>query len=71
MKMLITLIAICGGFAVAFFGVIVLFNFHVWLGFILCLTGIASAVMGTKIYEWNNTNTTRLLGYGLFSMAAR
>ena len=51
MKMLITLIAICGGFAVAFFGVIVLFNFHVWLGFILCLTGIASAVMGTKIYE--------------------
>ena len=52
MKMLITLIAICGGFAVAFFGVIVLFNFHVWLGFILCVTGIASAVMGTKIYDW-------------------
>ena len=51
MKMLITLIAICGGFAVAFFGVIVLFNFHVWLGFVLCVTGITSAIMGTKIYE--------------------
>ena len=51
MKMLITLIAICGGFAVAFFGVAVLFSFHVWLGFILCLTGIASAIMGAKIYE--------------------
>ena len=71
MKMLITLIAICGGFAVAFFGVVVLFNFHVWLGFILCVTGIASAIMGTKIYEWNNTNNTRLRGYGLFSMAWR
>ena len=51
MKMLITLIAICGGFAVAFFGVVVLFNFHVWLGFILCVTGITSAIMGTKIYD--------------------
>ena len=71
MKMLITLIAICGGFAVAFFGVIVLFNFHVWLGFILCVTGIASAIMGTKIYEWTNNNNLGLLGYGFFSMAAR
>ena len=71
MKMLITLIAICGGFAVAFFGVVVLFNFHVWLGFILCVTGIASAIMGTKIYEWTNNNNLGLLGYGLFSMAAR
>ena len=71
MKMLITLIAICGGFAVAFFGVIVLFNFHVLLGFILCLTGIASAIMGTKIYEWTNNNNLGLLGYGFFSMAAR
>ena len=51
MTMIISLIAICGGFALAFFGVVVLFNFHVWLGFILCVTGIASAIMGTKIYE--------------------
>ena len=28
--------------------------------------------LGDKVeYEWNNTNNTRLLGYGLFSMAAR
>ena len=51
MKMLITLIAICGGFAVAFFGIVVLFSFHVWLGFALCLIGIGGAIAGTKIYD--------------------
>ena len=69
MKMLISILAICGCFAVAFFGVVVLFSFHVWLGFVLCVAGIGGAIMGTKIYEWNNTNNTRLLGYGFFSMA--
>ena len=51
MKMLITLIAICGGFALAFFGVIVLFSFDVWLGFVLCVVGIGGAIAGTKIYD--------------------
>ena len=51
MKMLISIIAICGCFAVAFFGVIVLFSFHVWLGFALCVIGIGGAIMGTKIYD--------------------
>ena len=51
MKMIMSLIAICGGFALAFFGVIVLFSFHVWLGFTLCVLGIGGAIMGTKIYD--------------------
>jgi hypothetical protein len=51
MKMLISILAICGCFAVAFFGVVVLFSFHVWLGFTLCVLGIGGAIMGTKIYE--------------------
>ena len=51
MTMIISLIAICGGFALAFFGVVVLFHFHVWLGFALCLIGIGGAIMGTKIYD--------------------
>ena len=49
--MLMSLIAVCGGFAVAFFGVVVLFSFDVWLGFALCVIGIGSAIMGTKIYD--------------------
>ena len=53
MKMIIlSLIAICGGFALAFFGVVVLFSFHVWLGFALCVIGIGGAMMGVKIYDW-------------------
>ena len=51
MKMLISILAICGCFALAFFGVIVLFSFHVWLGFALCVIGIGGAIMGTKIYD--------------------
>jgi len=52
MKMLISITAVCGGFAVAFFGVVVLFSFHVWLGFALCVIGIGGAMMGVKIYDW-------------------
>ena len=51
MKMLISITAVCGGFAVAFFGVVVLFSFHVWLGFALCVIGIGGAMMGVKIYD--------------------
>ena len=51
MKMIMSLIAICSGFALACFGVIVLFSYHVWLGFALCVIGIGGAIMGTKIYE--------------------
>ena len=51
MKMLISIIAICGCFAVAFFGVVVLFSFDVWLGFVLCVVGIGGAIAGTKIYD--------------------
>ena len=50
-KIVLSLIAICGGFALACFGVIVLFSFHVWLGFALCVIGIGGAMMGTKIYD--------------------
>ena len=50
--MLISIIAICGCFALAFFGVVVLFSFDVWLGFVLCVMGIGGAIMGTKIYDW-------------------
>ena len=51
MKMLISILAICGCFAVAFFGVVVLFSFYVWLGFALCVLGIGGAMMGVKIYD--------------------
>ena len=51
MKMLISIIAICGCFAVAFFGVVVLFSFDVWLGFVLCVMGIGGAIMGAKVYD--------------------
>ena len=54
MKMIMSLMAICGGFALAFFGVVVLFSFHVWLGFALCLIGIGGAMMGVKIYDNKN-----------------
>ena len=50
-KIVLSLIAICSGFALACFGVIVLFSYHVWLGFALCVIGIGGAIMGTKIYE--------------------
>ena len=51
-KIVLSLMAICGGFALAFFGVVVLFSFHVWLGFALCVIGIGGAIAGTKIYGW-------------------
>ena len=51
MKMILSLIAVCGGFALAFFGAVVLFSYHVWLGFALCVIGIGGAMMGVKIYD--------------------
>ena len=67
MKMLISIIAICGCFAVAFFGVVVLFSFDVWLGFVLCVMGIGGAIMGTKIYDWIFTvnNYTNYHGFNM------
>ena len=51
MNMAITLILMLTGFTLAMCGVIVLFSFHVWLGFTLAVVGIGAAISATMIEQ--------------------
>ena len=51
MNMFICLTLLLVGFSLAMIGVIVLFSFHVWLGFALTVVGIGAAISATFIEQ--------------------